>query len=265
MSNHPFTFREGSYDREVFEAVVGRNEYRLPDAFRPDDRVVDVGTHIGSFSYAAAVRGSRHVHTFEPFRENFECARRNLAGVADQVSLRLGAVWRSDRAGDALFFHEHRPDNKAAGHVLYPEGDRVEAIALDDVLLEVTDDGRERVRFLKIDCEGSEYPILLTAKRLDLVDEIAGEYHNFTTEHAPTHPFYRIADKARVPGYDRYTVDELSAKLRAVGFDVTAETHPTIPTLAGWFFAVRPARPASRPFWRGLLGRVRKPPVPARR
>lgn len=30
---------------------------------------------------------------------------------------------------------------------------------------------------LKLDCEGSEYPILMTSNRIHLIDEIIGEYH----------------------------------------------------------------------------------------
>ena len=34
------------------------------------------------------------------------------------------------------------------------------------------------MRLLKIDAEGAEYPTLLTAEKLHLVDEICGESHN---------------------------------------------------------------------------------------
>jgi len=37
-----------------------------------------------------------------------------------------------------------------------------------------------RVRLLKIDCEGSEFPILYTSKMLEYVDEIVGELHFFS-------------------------------------------------------------------------------------
>ena len=77
--SHPFTFRAGTCDEQVFRAVNVWNEYRLPRNFAPDDIIVDVGTHIGSFCHAALERGSHHVYGFEAFGKNFECARRNLA------------------------------------------------------------------------------------------------------------------------------------------------------------------------------------------
>jgi hypothetical protein len=38
------------------------------------------------------------------------------------------------------------------------------------------------VRLLKLDCEGSEWPILFTSRRLQQVREIVGEYHERETE-----------------------------------------------------------------------------------
>src|SRR4051794_19104501 len=43
LMSHPFTFRPGSCDEEVFRAVNGCNEYRLPQRFDPDDIIVDIG------------------------------------------------------------------------------------------------------------------------------------------------------------------------------------------------------------------------------
>jgi FkbM family methyltransferase len=254
--DHPFSFRPGTCDQEVFRAVAIFNEYHIPDSFEPEDIILDIGTHIGSFSYAALLRGSRNVHGFEAFRDNFECAMRNLAPYAGQVTLHNRAVWRSDRDGETLHFTALEEANNAAGHVLGAGGTAVKAIGLDEIISRVTWDGRKRVRLIKMDCEGSEFPILLTAKKLHLVDAIVGEYHNFTEEHGAEHPFHKIADKARVPGYDRYTIDELSETLRSQGFEVSTEKHPQIPTLAGWFFAELKVRPSVPSRWHVLRKRA---------
>src|SRR5487761_1969099 len=63
--DHPFQFRPGTCDEEIFRAVVKGNEYQLPESFATTDIILDVGTHIGSFSYACVLRGSCNVHTFE--------------------------------------------------------------------------------------------------------------------------------------------------------------------------------------------------------
>ena len=247
--SHPFVFRPGTCDEGFFHAITGPvNEYRLPEAFASEDIILDVGTHIGSFCYAALQRGSDHVHGFEAFVENYECASRNLAPFGGRVTVENKAVWRSDRKVEHLRFNELSGVNNAAGHVLGDEGGRpVEVAAFDDVVRRITANGRDRVRLMKIDCEGSEFPILLTSKTLHLIDEIVGEYHNFTTEHDPSHPFYRVAEAAKVEGYSRYNIFTLVTLLEFQGFDVAVEYHPKIPTLAGWFFARRVARPVRLP------------------
>ncbi len=246
--DHPFVFRPGTCDEEIFQVVATNNEYRLPDSFNPDDIILDIGSHIGSFSYAAALRGSHNVHTFEAFQANYDCATRNLATLSNQVTVHQSAVWRSDTK-ETLYFNALEDVNTAAGHVLGNEGTAVDALGLDEIINRVTSNGQKRVRLIKLDCEGSEFPILLTAKTLHLVDQIVGEYHNFTTQHGAEHPFHKIADKARVLGFERYTIDELADTLRRNGFEVTVEPHAKIPTLAGLFFAVRREVPSILSRW----------------
>ena len=261
--NHPFSFRPGTCDEEIFRAVVVGNEYRLPDRFETDDIILDVGTHIGSFSYASVLRGSCNVHTFEAFHENFEAATRNLATLGKRVKVYNCAVWRSDRKNESLYFNSLEDVNNAAGHVLGSSGTAVKAIGLDRIIRHVTNKGRKRIRMIKMDCEGSEYPILLTAQRLKYVDAIVGEYHNITDEHEPTHPFHHIPENAWVVGYERFNIDILRERLRQEGFDVHAELHPTIPRLAGWFFAERPRMVKARSVFRTIVSKAKHALIPA--
>ena len=67
-------FRSGTLDHGIFNHVVLFNEYQLPDRFAPDDIVIDVGAHIGSFAEAVLSRGCRNVTCIEPDQSNFELA-----------------------------------------------------------------------------------------------------------------------------------------------------------------------------------------------
>ena len=78
-----WSFRSGTLDRLIFDAVVAQNEYRLPERFGPDDMVVDVGAHIGSFAYAVALRGGKHVWSIEPDRTNCALAAEHLKPYVD--------------------------------------------------------------------------------------------------------------------------------------------------------------------------------------
>jgi FkbM family methyltransferase len=240
--SHPFAFRPGTLDEEIFKAVNLYNEYRLPDTFGADDIVLDVGTHIGSFCYAALVRGAGRVHSFEADEGNFRCAERNLASFGDRVRLANVAAWRSDQGPTTLVFHPPDAVNTGGGNVGWADAGReVPAVPFDDLVRQATDGGRRRVRFLKIDCEGSEFPILLTSKLLHLIDEIAGEFHEFAGDFDP----YDVPVRFRVAGAGRLTIDELAAALRRSGFEVSWERNGR--TNIGMFYARRVARPASPP------------------
>ena len=64
----PWKFRKDTLDESIFNQVVNVNEYHLPLAFEPDDIVIDIGAHIGSFAQAVVSRGCRRVYCIEPDR-----------------------------------------------------------------------------------------------------------------------------------------------------------------------------------------------------
>jgi FkbM family methyltransferase len=218
------------------------NEYRLPDTFRADDIIIDIGAHIGSFCFAALQRGSHHVYGFEAEEGNHQCAVVNLRSFGERIRLCNQAVWRSDQVVDYLCFQPALvQENTAGGNVCMAEGGlRVSAVALDDVIREVTDGGRRRVRMLKIDCEGSEFPILLTARTLHLIDTIAGQFHEFGGDHDSS----AIPTQARVEGYNRFTIAELTQALNRAGFKVSF--HRAAGSHIGLFFANFKAKSRNR-------------------
>jgi FkbM family methyltransferase len=242
----------------IFNAVVALNEYRLPSRFAPTDIVIDVGAHIGSFAYAVVTRGGEHVYSIEPDRANCACARENLQPYIEQgyVQLMEGAVWRSDPNDDELRvdgYHVFPPSfaglagilNTGGGSVMWGVGDPVAKLALDDVIDLVTRQGERRVRLLKLDCEGAEWPALLTSRRLHLIEEIVGEFHEIGG------PFVEIGEDRPSNGQmfksdrvARFTIDELVPILQEAGFDVTHVRHRR-PDGAleglGLFFATRRA------------------------
>ncbi|MEP7198325.1 MAG: FkbM family methyltransferase [Chloroflexota bacterium] len=234
----PFAFRPGTNDAETFQHVAVENEYRLPAAFRRDDIVVDIGAHIGSFCYAVLQRGARHVYGFEPDADNFACAVRNLQPFGARAQLFRQAVWRSDQPVQKLALA--RVDQNHAGVSALWGGDAslsghstVEAVALDDVLRTVTHHGQQRVRLLKLDCEASEFPIMLTARCLDWVDTICGEFQELSGPYSPI----PIPEHFKVAGYDRFTITELTDAMQHAGFCVESMRHGQ--TNFGLFFATR--------------------------
>ena len=237
---HPFDFRPGTHDRAVFLSVNEHDEYRLPATFQASDVIVDIGTHIGSFCYAALKRGSNNVHGFEAEESNYARASENLRSFDGRVRLRNKAVWRSDETVDKLTFTPSTDEANTAGGNVWSDGAvEVDAVPFDEVMKEVTDGGDKRVRMLKVDCEGSEFPILFTSRSLHLVDDIRGEYHEFGGEHDE----HVIPEAMKVEGYERFTIAELTDVLQRAGFDVTSVRHGD--SNMGLFFATRKKPAAS--------------------
>ena len=80
------------------------------------------GMHIGSFAYAALARGCGSLYGFEPDPANFSLAVQNLKRFGNRAHLYQKAVWRSDRAGDALFHNGYPEGNTGGGCVLHDSG-----------------------------------------------------------------------------------------------------------------------------------------------
>lgn len=232
-----WSFRSGTLDPLIFDAVVAHNEYRLPERFGPGDIVVDVGAHIGSFAYAVARRGGKHVWSIEPDAANCALAAGHLRPYIDQGHVRLihAAVWRSDPNDDELRLDGYHAMsypgmegvvNTGGGSVVWGRGEPVAKIAFDDVVDLATNRADRRVRLLKLDCEGAEWPIVLTSQRLHLIDEIVGEFHELggplleIGEERP--PGAHVFRSDRVAGF---TIEEFARFLRDAGFGVTYFRH----------------------------------------
>lgn len=216
--NQLFYARPDTEDEVVFRDVVEMNEYGLPRQFSSDDVVIDIGAHIGSFSYAVLNRGAGKVYAYEAHPINWAIARKNLSGFGDRASCANLAVWRSDEPTRTLYNDVITGYAHTGGiSVLWNEkGVPVRTISLDEILFEVTDGLKKKIRLLKLDCEGSEYPILFTSQHLDVVEEICGEYHEVAPERIPEH--------AKVMGRCEYfNRSVLKGLLERQGWDVELE------------------------------------------
>lgn len=152
-------------EKDIWHSIAVENEYRLPD-LAPDDIVIDIGANIGAFSHLAYRKGSRSIYAFELEGHNMEAAVPNIEGMEDGIALYHCAVVRGD---------EHRSPQyvyNGSWNSFGVVGTPVPSRSLDEIL-----DPHDSVRFLKIDCEGCEWPILYTCSQLGKVQEIAGEYH----------------------------------------------------------------------------------------
>jgi FkbM family methyltransferase len=229
-----FTTRPGTTDAAIVHSVYTKNEYGLPPRLGKGDLIVDIGAHIGAFAAACLDRGAGLVLAYEADIDNVARCERHLSPYGDRARVVHAAVWRSDVINPDFLYHTGYSEmgellNTGGGGVFFGEpsedGQAVETISLDAILAGL--EGR-RVAILKLDCETSEFPILLTSARLDQVDTIVGEYHEaggeFDTHTIPPH--------AAVEGVERFTIAVLASHLEQQGFIVT-HARARLPT-GGW-------------------------------
>ena len=231
-----FTFRPGTWDESIFDCVNKHNEYRLPVSFQPTDIIVDIGAHIGSFAAACLSRGVNKVYSFEAFKDNYDCTVNNLAQFGDRAIPIHSAMWRSDKEVKELSFSASNEAQNTGGGNVWTEGGviKVPATSLDTFLSTID----KPITLLKLDCEGSEFPILFTSNKLDKINAICGEYHEIGGQYNPI----AIPEGSKIDGYDQYTIKELTEFLISKGFKVTS-TRSGLPdgtlTNLGLFFATR--------------------------
>jgi len=196
----PYTFDFG-----IINEVILNKEYgRLMHHIKEGSTVVDIGGQIGTFSLlAASGKKDITVHTFEPFQENFSIIQKNvrLNKMQDRIfphNIGIGAK----KEKRSFYIHKRR----SGSHTLYKE---LYVKKLDTPFREVKVDiislkqafNRFKIKncdFLKIDCEGAEYEILLNAPKslFKRIKSISLEY------------------------LSNGDVDELQKFLEVVGYDV---------------------------------------------
>jgi FkbM family methyltransferase len=215
-----------SFEQSLLRWVVQWDEYGIfRERLRADDVVVDVGAHVGSFAFACHAAGSRRVFSFEPDPQNARRLRENAAPLKG-VETTESAVFRSD-IPVAELRHSGAPEhNTGEGSVMFGGARTVAVVALDDILRRF-----ERVALLKLDCEGSEFPILLTSGELDRVAKIVGEFHD-----VPADRMTDLDPLARLDGFADYRAEHIRTLLESKGFSVVIQYTSA---LHGLFEAVR--------------------------
>lgn len=176
------TLREGTVDAEVWNGRMAI-EYPWLKELVPEEVVLDLGAHIGAFSVYAHAAGSRRIFAFEASAANYQIAVGNLADL-DGIRLIRAAIVRSDaRSIEAVRLGAFPIDggtiNTGGASLMYGDGyENVPTTTLDSVIDNaLVFSGRPAVRTMKIDIEGSEWPVLYTCTKIGLIHEIFGEYH----------------------------------------------------------------------------------------
>ena len=138
--------------------------------------IIDIGASLGDSTIWFAAHGAKKVYAFEPLMSYYKLCRSNierndLNDVCQAIHAAIG------KKGDDFFKEEGARQMLGLGAGLYDEWqDNIPILTLDGIVEQYH---IEKDAFLKLDCEGYEYDILLNApnKTLRLFKNIMMEYH----------------------------------------------------------------------------------------
>jgi FkbM family methyltransferase len=153
----------------VFKEIFMEDFYSIDDLLKhiPEvPTVVDVGGNVGYFSFLiASKRKGAKVFAYEPMIDNVKIFQSNLhrnKSLEERIKLKQKAVTGTEQSSISLFFDDM--DHNTVIASVYPEFSnankreiRMEAVSLSRIIEE---NGLKSIDLLKMDCEGSEYPIL---------------------------------------------------------------------------------------------------------
>lgn len=180
-----FMIRRGNKkiaDEYVINEVWNSKCYNISGfCIKESDTVIDIGAHIGCFTvYAADIAKKGKIYSYEPFPENYALLKENIKinELKNVKIFNLGISSKSEKR--KLYLHK----TDAGSHSMFAVKNNYSlfnCIPLKDVF----DNNKIKFcNFLKIDCEGAEYEIILNTPKeyFDRVDKIVLEYHDYLFE-----------------------------------------------------------------------------------
>ena len=174
--------------------------------------VIDIGAAIGDFSiYAAYGNPNARIYAFEPFPESYQLLIKNLSlNALENVTAFQEAIWgQSGRlslevsTGEPLQVTSQKINLNGENPELITVAARTLANVIDALNLQTVD-------LLKLDCEGAEYEILMTApaETFAKIPRIIMEYHDLDREHTHVHLIDFLMEKGYQVDWHKNLVHE---------------------------------------------------------
>lgn len=237
MDRKDWHFRPNTQDEFIYNEVYVENCYRLPDDLS-DITIIDIGANIGAFTIACLDRGAK-VFAYEPDKDNFaqlfqHVNKHPLHKNCWKFSI---AVVGNEASQDVYISNEYSTldgTRLTGGKSISVEcGVPVSAMKIRQVLsMALLDDNPI---WLKLDCEGSEYGILLSSLPWDRIERVFGECHDLIDGRVSKHT-ERVSLGLSAREANRKIIRE---RLEEVGYQVEMVPNSEDEHLS-LFFAVKP-------------------------
>jgi FkbM family methyltransferase len=178
---HGIQFEQADHTLWGLIADIFINQEYTPPGFEihPNDIVVDIGGHRGVFTAFASLCTENTILVFEPQPDNFSRLK-SLVEKHNWHNVKANNIAISDIIGEIeLFIGKTDSRNSIIGKDVVTSEELTDSIVVPSTTLENTLVELPVIDFLKMDCEGAEFSILLNCadKVFDKINKIALEYH----------------------------------------------------------------------------------------
>lgn len=180
--------------------------------FYEEATIVDIGAHKGYFSIFSAQNTKKNskIYAIEPSSKNFETLKNNtfVNKIQNITTFNIGIY--SEKKDEKLYLGKSENNSffsdyqKSITNENNHSSEIVKTLTLSDFLKQ---EKLTEIDFLKIDCEGSEYPILLNtdSETFSKIKVISLEFHDLKNE--------------------KYTPNKLLRFIKNQNFDIVKFTH----------------------------------------
>jgi FkbM family methyltransferase len=171
VGNFKISYRENSADEGVLKLYSFENDiyFKKVPEYHPkaDHIIIDVGAHIGTFSVLAASRvPCGKVFAIEACQDTFNYLKKNAEqnGFGNIIPARLALC---DKPGTIRLYHDLEEGNWG-NTIVKKVSDTFEDCPADTLERFLKSRDIERCHFLKINCEGAEFGIILSTPQQTL-------------------------------------------------------------------------------------------------
>lgn len=196
IDNNLFHFQDSILSESVnmIAHELNNNEYDFNIDFKEGDIVIDIGANVGIVSILLAKKFPfLKIYSFEPLKENYDNFIKNI----ELNNIPKGVITAENKAvtkDGRLITMSINSANKGGSSttdvisinsIMTKENSQVESITLEEIFNKYN---INKLKLLKIDCEGSEYEILYNTDTnlLKNIENLRGEFHenkNLTDEY----------------------------------------------------------------------------------
>lgn len=202
-------YRKGSVDESLLNShIKHQSVYFIPEYIAGDvDVVIDVGAHIGAYAMCATkILAKSKIYAIEACSETFHYLKKNIEENKFE-NIRIFNLALTGNNDDSVKLYHNLKDGSWGHSTSEKISDKEEIVPACSLSRFLSDNGINRCDFIKFNCEGAEYDILLNSSRevLRKIKLMLVLYHGDLS--------------------GRYKTEDLIAHLKDCGFKISIRDH----------------------------------------